>query len=228
MARRIYAADDERNIRNLVKTFLEREGYEVEVFATGEELLDAFRTREPDLVILDIMMPGMDGFEACTKIRETSTVPVIMLTARDTDAALVTGITVGSDEYFTKPFSPLSLVMRVKAIFRRMELYSGLARAPETLEYANVRLDPVGMTVLADGEEIELSPNEFSLLAYLMKNPQRAVPREELLDRIWGYETAIETRVADDTVKRLRRKISGTKMLVETVWGYGFRLRARM
>jgi DNA-binding response OmpR family regulator len=228
MARRIYAADDERNIRNLVKTFLEREGYEVEVFATGEELLDAFRAREPDLVILDIMMPGMDGYEVCSRIRETSTVPVIMLTARDTDASLVTGITVGSDEYFTKPFSPLSLVMRVKAIFRRIELYSGVARAPEMLEYANVRLDPVGMTVLADGEEIELSPNEFSLLAYLMKNPQRAVPREELLDRIWGYETAIETRVADDTVKRLRRKISSTKMLVETVWGYGFRLRARM
>jgi len=96
------------------------------------------------------------------------------------------------------------------------------------LEYAGVRLDPDSMTVTVDEEELDLSPNEFSLLSYLMKNPQRAVPREELLDRIWGYETAIETRVADDTVKRLRRKIADTRMVVETVWGYGFRLRARL
>ncbi len=228
MTRRIYAADDERNIRNLVKTFLEREGYEVEVFADGNELLAAFNAREPDMVILDIMMPGPDGFEVCTKIRETSTVPIIMLTARDTDASLVTGITVGSDEYFTKPFSPLSLVMRVKAIFRRMDLYENGSRPHDVLEYADVRLDPTSMKVTARDEELDLSPNEFSLLAYLMKNPQRAVPREELLDRIWGYETAIETRVADDTVKRLRRKVSATRLVVETVWGYGFRLRARL
>jgi DNA-binding response OmpR family regulator len=228
MARRIYAADDERNIRNLVKTFLEREGYEVEAFATGEDLLEAFRAREPDLVILDIMMPGLDGFEVCSRIRAVSTVPIIMLTARDTDASLVTGITLGSDEYFTKPFSPLSLVMRVKAIFRRMDLYTGAGQPSGLLEYAGVRLDPDSMTVTANEQELDLSPNEFSLLAYLMKNPQRAVPREELLDRIWGYETAIETRVADDTVKRLRRKISDTRMVVETVWGYGFRLRARL
>ncbi|HEY5465974.1 MAG TPA: response regulator transcription factor [Clostridia bacterium] len=228
MARRIYAADDERNIRNLIKTFLEREGYDVEAFATGDDLLEAFRVREPDLVILDIMMPGLDGFEVCSRIRETSTVPIIMLTARDTDASLVTGITLGSDEYFTKPFSPLSLVMRVKAIFRRMDLYSGSGQASAVLEYAGVRLDPDSMTVTVDEEELDLSPNEFSLLSYLMKNPQRAVPREELLDRIWGYETAIETRVADDTVKRLRRKIADTRMVVETVWGYGFRLRARL
>lgn len=228
MARRIYAADDERNIRNLIKTFLEREGYDVEAFATGDDLLEAFRIREPDLVILDIMMPGLDGFEVCSRIRETSTVPIIMLTARDTDASLVTGITLGSDEYFTKPFSPLSLVMRVKAIFRRMDLYSGSGQASAVLEYAGVRLDPDSMTVTVDEEELDLSPNEFSLLSYLMKNPQRAVPREELLDRIWGYETAIETRVADDTVKRLRRKIADTRMVVETVWGYGFRLRARL
>lgn len=228
MARRIYAADDERNIRNLVKTFLEREGYDVEAFATGDDLLEAFRVREPDLVILDIMMPGLDGFEVCSRIRESSTVPIIMLTARDTDASLVTGITLGSDEYFTKPFSPLSLVMRVKAIFRRMDLYSGNGQASAVLEYAGVRLDPDSMTVTVNEEELDLSPNEFSLLSYLMKNPQRAVPREELLDRIWGYETAIETRVADDTVKRLRRKIADTRMVVETVWGYGFRLRARL
>lgn len=228
MARRIYAADDERNIRNLVKTFLEREGYDVEAFATGDDLLEAFRIREPDLVILDIMMPGLDGFEVCSRIRETSTVPIIMLTARDTDASLVTGITLGSDEYFTKPFSPLSLVMRVKAIFRRMDLYNGSGHASAVLEYAGVRLDPDSMTVTVDEEELDLSPNEFSLLSYLMKNPQRAVPREELLDRIWGYETAIETRVADDTVKRLRRKIADTRLVVETVWGYGFRLRARL
>lgn len=121
MSKLIYIADDEDNIRYLVKTFLENTGYEVEDFNNGELLLEKFQTKPCDMVILDVMMPGSDGFEICKKIREESIVPIIMLTARDTDIDYITGITLGSDDYFTKPFSPMSLVMRVKAIFRRIE-----------------------------------------------------------------------------------------------------------
>ena len=121
MSKLIYIADDEDNIRYLVKTFLENTGYEVEDFNNGELLLEKFQIKPCDMVILDVMMPGSDGFEICKKIREESIVPIIMLTARDTDIDYITGITLGSDDYFTKPFSPMSLVMRVKAIFRRIE-----------------------------------------------------------------------------------------------------------
>ena len=229
MDKLIYIADDEENIRNLVKRFLESSGYKVEAFDNGDKLLEEFEKKPCDLVILDIMMPGSDGFQICTKLREKSIAPIIMLTARDSDMDYVTEITLGSDDYFTKPFSPMSLVMRVKAIFRRIDFENSeknnVEDMYENLKFGGVTIDKKSKNVKYDGKTIELTPNELSLLTYLFENKDRAVSREELLNKIWGYDSEVETRAADDTVKRLRKKISNTNIAIETVWGLGFRLK---
>lgn len=227
MSKLIYIADDENNIRKLVKTFLENDGHIVKDFENGDLLLKEFNEKECDLVILDIMMPGSDGFEICTSIREKSTVPIIMLTARDSDIDYITGITLGRDDYFTKPFSPMALVMRVKAIFRRIdfEKIQNNKSKQTVLEFGDITINTDTKTVSNLNEIIDLTPNEYNLLTYLFENKERAVSREELLNKIWGYDSEIETRAADDTVKRLRKKISDTNILIETVWGFGFRLK---
>lgn len=223
----IYIADDEANIRDAIRVFLEAEGYRVRAFETGDELLEAFPKEPCDLVILDVMMPGLSGFDVCTKIRETSTVPIIMLTARDADIDYATGLSLGSDDYFTKPFSAMSLVMRIKAIFRRIEYERGAAAAKEdtSLTFGPVVLDPSKKAASGKNGPLELTPNEFALLQFLMERGGDAVSREELLNKIWGYDSAVETRVADDTVRRLRKKLAGSGIAVETVWGFGFQLK---
>ncbi len=227
MSKLIYIADDENNIRKLVKTFLENDGHIVKDFENGDLLLEEFNNKECDLVILDIMMPGCDGFEICTKIREKSTVPIIMLTARDSDIDYITGITLGSDDYFTKPFSPMALVMRVKAMFRRIDFEKVQNNKNESsiLKFGDININTDTKTVCHFNNNIDLTPNEYNLLTYLFENKDRAISREELLNKVWGYDSEIETRAADDTVKRLRKKISQTNIIIETVWGFGFRLK---
>ncbi|WP_042277821.1 response regulator transcription factor [[Clostridium] dakarense] len=227
MSKLIYIADDENNIRSLVKTFLETSGYEVLDFENGDLLLEEFKKRECDLVILDIMMPGSNGFEICTKIRQISIVPIIMLTARDTDIDYITGITLGSDDYFTKPFSPMSLVMRVKSIFRRIDFENNNKNENKELKFGDIIININTKLVSYKNDIIDLTPNEYSLLTYLFENKDKAVSREELLNKVWGYDAEVETRAADDTVKRLRKKIANTNISIETVWGYGFRLKKR-
>lgn len=227
MPKLIYIADDEANIRHLVKTFLQSEGYIVKDFENGDSLLEEFNKKACDLVILDIMMSGSDGFEICTKIREFSIVPIIMLTARDSDLDYITGLTLGSDDYFTKPFSPMSLVMRVKSIFRRIEFEKNENHKDLELNFGEIKINTGNKVVTFKSNNIELTPNEFSLLTYLFENQDRAVSREELLNKVWGYDSEVETRAADDTVKRLRKKISHTNVLIETVWGFGFRLKEK-
>lgn len=227
MPKLIYAADDEANIRNLVQSFLSREGYAVEVFESGDALMAAFGKRPCDLAILDIMMPGSDGFTVCARLRQISPVPIIMLTARDSDADYIAGITLGSDDYFTKPFSPMALTMRVKAIFRRIELEKQAPPALPELRFADVVLLTQSKSATLGGEPLELTPNEYALMTYLIQHQDRAVSREELLDKLWGYDTAVETRVADDTVKRLRKKLADGRAVIDTVWGFGFRLKER-
>lgn len=229
MQKSIYIADDEQSIRDVVKSFLESEGYRVTAFPDGEKLLAAFNNQPCDLVILDIMMPGRSGFEVCAEIRKCSTVPIIMLTARDSDIDYATGINLGSDDYFTKPFSAMSLVMRVKAIFRRIELDKNdhCNSAPRILSYADIQINIHHKTVTLDEAALELTPYEYDLLYYLVENQDRAVSRDELLDKVWGYTCEVETRAADDTVRRLRKKLVSSKTVVDTVWGYGFRLKER-
>lgn len=229
LSKLIYIADDEDNIRKLVKTFLLNEGYIVKDFENGDLLLKEFNNKECDLAILDIMMPGSDGFEICTKLREQSTVPIIMLTARDSDIDYITGLTLGSDDYFTKPFSPMALVMRVKAIFRRIEFEKNNHQQEKeiTLKFGDIIINTKNKIVSFKENNIDLTPNEYNLLTYLFENKDKAVSRDELLNKIWGYDSEVETRAADDTVKRLRKKISKTNVLIETVWGFGFRLKVK-
>lgn len=226
MRESIYIADDEKNIREVVKSFLDSEGYQVHAFESGDLLLTAFQEKPCDLVILDIMMPGNDGFFICREIRKLSTVPIIMLTARDSDLDYAAGINLGSDDYFTKPFSAISLVMRIKAIFRRIEFEKSVKNDPilPILRYEDIEINQQKKTVTIDGEIIELTPTEYNLLTYLLENHEKAVSRNELLNKIWGYNTEVETRAADDTVRRLRKKITQSYALIETVWGFGFRL----
>ena len=222
----IYIADDDDNIRNLLKSFLEREGYIIYGFPTGDDLLKKFITNPCDLIILDVMMPGRDGFFILTEIRKISNVPIIMLTARDSDADYIEGLNLGSDDYFTKPFSPIKLVTKVKSIFARLEAVNSINvdASDSELTFADIVINRKTKSATLKGKELSLTPNEYTLLTYLMINSDRAVPRVELLDKIWGYETEIETRVADDTVKRLRKKIADSDAKISTVWGYGFRL----
>lgn len=224
----IYIADDDENIRSAIKTFLENEGYTVTAFENGDMLLAFFKNNSCDLIILDVMMPGSDGFAICKEIRIISTVPIIMLTARDTDLDYATGLSLGSDDYFTKPFSAMSLVMRVKAIFRRIEFEKqSTANDTETLFFGNISIDTKNKEVSTSGETLMLTPNEYDLLIYLFENSDRAVSRDELLENIWGYQTEIETRATDDTVRRLRKKIENSNVLIEAVWGFGFKLKVR-
>ena len=224
----IYIADDDDNIRQVIKTFLLSDGFAVEDFPTGDLLLARFRESPTELVILDVMMPGSDGFTICTELRKISTVPIIMLTARDSENDFAMGLGLGSDDYITKPFSAMALLMRVRAIFRRIDFESQKHAAPaaQTLTVGTLSLDEEGRHILKEGKPLALTPTEYEVLRYLMLHAGQAVSREELLTEIWGFETAVETRATDDTVRRLRQKLDGSGVSIAAVWGYGFRLEA--
>ena len=224
--KRIYVADDDDNIRQIVKTFLSSDGYEVEEFPTGDLLLERFEKCPCDLAILDVMMPGSDGFQICTALRERSTVPIIMLTARDAENDYAMGLGLGSDDYITKPFSAMALMLRVRALFRRVEFESRKYAPEEAQEQkiGNLTLDEDRRCVLCAGQPLALTPTEYEVLKYLMQHADQAVSREELLNTVWGYETAVETRATDDTVRRLRQKLDNGGVNIAAVWGYGFRL----
>lgn len=226
MPKRIYVADDELHIRTLIQTFLANEGYEVETFEDGTSLLHAFSASCPDLIILDIMMPGIDGLTLCTTIRSKSDVPIIIVSAKDAPLDRVTGITLGSDDYMVKPFLPLELVARVKALFRRSQ-YSRPAKKEGPICCGNLSLDARSHSITVDGSPLSVTPTEFSFLLYLLERRGEAISKPVLLKEIWGLpDYDLDTRVADDLVKRLRRKFreAGCSAAVQTVWGYGFRL----
>ena len=222
--RHIYIADDDDNIRQVIKTFLVSDGYLVEDFPTGDLLLERFRQSPCDLAILDVMMPGADGFTICTELRRTSTVPIIMLTARDSENDFALGIGLGSDDYITKPFSAMALLMRVRAIFRRIDFENRKHASESAVSVGCLTLDEKRRLVLQNGAALALTPTEYEVLKYLMLHVSVAVSREELLNQVWGFETAVETRATDDTVRRLRQKLEGSDVNIGAVWGYGFRL----
>lgn len=222
----IYLADDDANIRKLETAFLLKEGFRVKGFSSGDSLLSACGEALPDLVVLDIMMPGMDGFTVCKQLREMSeTLPILIVSARDDPYDRVTGLTLGSDDYMIKPFLPLELVARVKGLLRR----ASPAKATEEsiLRFGTLQLSELRRTALIEGKALDLTPTEFDFLAYMLKNQDRAVGREEILKSLWQYET--DTRAADDLLKRLRKKLraAGDTVQIETVWGFGFRLTER-
>ena len=227
MSKLIYIAEDEKNIRHLIRTFLQKEGYQVRAFENGDQLYSAFQDKPCDLAILDIMMPGSSGLIICTKLRAISNVPIIMLTARDTEEDYISGISLGGDDYFTKPFSPVKLIMRVKAMFRRVDMDTESKH--ESLAYGDIIIHPSKLVAYCSGKELALTSTEFSLLTYLMEHRDKAVSREELLNKIWGYDSAVETRATDATVKRLRKKLSdmGSTASIDTIWGHGFRINLK-
>ncbi|MDD4028182.1 MAG: response regulator transcription factor [Caldisericia bacterium] len=225
MKKTIYLADDEKSIREVLVAFLQSEGYIVTAFADGLALWERFQVQPCDLAILDIMMPRMDGFETCKLIRDISTIPIVMLSARNSDLDYATGINIGSDDYFTKPFSATSLTMRVKAIFRRIEMdISTLPDNNTSLQLGDILLIRNQKTLMIQQQKISLTPNEYNLLEYLLLNKHRAVSRDEVLQTIWGYNYDVETRAADDTVRRLRKKMQHSNVAIETIWGFGFRI----
>ena len=224
----IYYADDEKEVRDIVTVFLRSDGNDVEAFPTGDLLLAAFLRAPCDLVLLDIMMPGTDGIGILTKLREISKVPVILLTARDTDSDCYTGITLGSDDYITKPFKPMLLSAKIHALLRRVQLENdGITRSDENdLSCGNLRYECRQHACTVNGTILTLTPTELRYLSFLMSHFDEAVSRDELLNKIWGMNCEIETRVADETNRRLRKKLTaaGANVYVQTVWGYGFKL----
>ena len=224
--KRIYVADDDDNIRQIIRTFLVSDGYLVEDFPSGDLLLERFAQAPCDLAILDVMMPGLDGFAVCTELRKQSTVPIIMLTARDSENDYAMGLGLGSDDYITKPFSAMALLMRIRAIFRRIdfERQNFAALPQETAAMGALTLDENKRSILCGGKPLALTPTEYEVLRYLLLHADQAVSREELLNAIWGFETAVETRATDDTVRRLRKKLDGSGVSISAVWGFGFRL----
>lgn len=222
---RVYVADDEKNIRDLIASFLCEQSLEVEVFETGDQLFLRFLEEEADVIILDVMMPGTSGIDIAARIRKQSDVPIILLTARDGDEDFLQGFSAGADDYFTKPFSPLKLSLRVKAILSRHATSSKKSNA-DVIAYEGLTLSEKERLVLYKKVPLKLTNTEFELLKMLLKHQEEAISRQDLLQQIWGYEEDVETRVTDDTIKRLRKKLRevDSHVLIETVWGYGFKL----
>ena len=228
MGKRIYVADDEKNICFLIQNFLEKEGFEVRCFEDGESILAACEEKMPDLCILDVMMPGMDGLTVCTKIRQKSHVPIIIVSAKDSPLDRITGITLGSDDYLVKPFLPLELVTRVKALCRRVDAFTAQdGDGEEMREFGDIVLYTRRRTARLRGEEFSLTPLEFDFLRHMLEHPEHAASRDDLLKALWKVDSReVDTRAVDDMVKRLRKKLKEQKssVKIETVWGYGFRL----
>ena len=222
MSELIYIADDEKNICELVKCFLENQGYEVETFSNGDDLFKRYKEKNADMIILDVIMPGTDGVEICRQIRQIANVPIIILSAKDSEEDRIKGISVGGDDYLTKPFSPIELVARVQALFRRISMDK--VEKVEKVTFGNIKIDVTKKQAYVDDEEIALTPLEFDFLKYLIQKNNQAISREELLKEVWKIAYDIDTRATDDTVKRLRRKIADSNVEIKTVWGYGFKM----
>lgn len=224
MAKLIYIADDETNIQELIKLFLKKEGYEVEAFSDGKSLLEAVNAKIPDMLILDIMMPKLDGLAVCSQIRKDSNLPIIIISAKDSEADKIAGLMLGSDDYMTKPFSPVELVLRVKSIFRRMEFEKIPNQGKNIIGVLDVTIYTDGRYAMCKGQDLKLTPMEFNLLLYLMQNVDKGVSRDELLSKVWGFESEIDTRATDDMIKRIRKKLvsAGSNLKIETLWGFGF------
>ncbi|MBR0200456.1 MAG: response regulator transcription factor [Oscillospiraceae bacterium] len=227
MAQRIDLADDEAEIRSLMTEFLTQEGFLVSAFPDGDQLLSAVLESPPDLVILDILMPGTDGMSVCSLLRKKlPQLPIILISVKDSPLDRVAGLTLGSDDYLSKPFLPLELVARVRALLRRTAAPAPAQIDADTVRYGPLTLYPERREALLKGEPFQLTPSEYDFLLYLMQHSSSAVSREELLKTIWNMNWSTDTRATDDLVKRLRRKLRERRssVRIETVWGYGFRI----
>ena len=224
---KILVVDDERVMVKGIKFNLENEGYQVDTGSEGEEAVDKARTGQFDLIILDLMMPKIDGLQACMKIREFSNVPVIMLTAKSEDTDKIIGFECGADDYITKPFNILELKARIRALLRRAGAAAQQQREADRLTQGAITLDLSERAAWRDGEQVELTAKEFDLMSLLMQNPGRVYSRENLLNLVWGYEYIGEFRTVDVHIRRLREKLEPDPANPEhilTKWGVGYYL----
>ena len=224
---KILVVDDEHLLVKGLKFNLENEGYEVETGSDGEEAVEKARTGRFDLIILDLMMPKIDGLQACMKIREFSTVPVIMLTAKSEDADKIMGFECGADDYITKPFNILELKARVRALLRRALQAEKQERSANRLERGIIAIDVGERSAWKDGQSVELTAKEFDLMELFLRNPGRVYSRENLLNLVWGYEYIGELRTVDVHIRRLREKLEpdpGNPEYILTKWGVGYYL----
>lgn len=229
----IAIVDDDPNIRQIVEAYLQKEGYETVSVESAEEALHLKETNPPDLWVLDIMLPGMNGYEFCRRIRMESETPIIMISARDEEVDKILGLELGSDDYLTKPFSPRELVARVNRALRRWDRMRNRTQDsffPEEERHSHVQeggplvLDTEKRLVYWSGVEVEATSKEFQVLRLLAEHPNRAFSRDELLTLVWGDDYFGSDRVVDDLIRRIRKKLD--KLPLETVWGFGYRLRA--
>ena len=219
---KILIADDEQLMRQLVADFLRPEGYEVLEAADGKEALELYKKEQPDLVLLDVMMPGYDGWTVCREIRRESAVPIMMITAKGEEIDQLFAYDLGVDEYITKPFSPKILVAKIKALLRRAQKEKEVQKKDD-----GVSIDQEARQVVLDGKNIDLSPTEYKLLNYLVTNAGKALSRRQILNKVWNYEYYGDLRTVDTHINRLRIKLGDKGRYIQTVRGYGYRYDAK-
>ncbi|HJW22312.1 MAG TPA: response regulator transcription factor [Candidatus Limnocylindrales bacterium] len=227
MARTILVVEDEPTLRETVAEALETEGFEVRTAGDGQTAVARFREHRPDLLLLDLMLPGMSGMDVCRIVRAESSVPIVMLTARDSEVDKVVGLEIGADDYVTKPFSLRELSARIRAIFRRGDQLTA-AQLPPLVELGPIRVDLAGHRILRDGHNVPVKPKVFELLTFLLRHPGQVMTRDQLLEHVWGYDYPGETRTVDVHVHWLRSAIESdptNPVLIETVRGVGYVLR---
>ena len=221
MKSRVLIVDDDKNIAQLISLYLEKEGYDTRQVHDGVEAIKAFVSYEPHLILLDIMLPGMDGYDVCKEIRKTSDLPIIMLTAKGETFDKVLGLELGADDYMVKPFDTKELTARVKAVLRRSNLRQ---ESGNKLEFRNMIIEMDNYAVTYKGKKLDLPPKELEVLFFLASNPNQVFTREQLLDQIWGYDFVGDTRTVDVHIKRLRDKFDGSEPWgIRTVWGVGYK-----
>ncbi|NMB46328.1 MAG: response regulator transcription factor [Firmicutes bacterium] len=219
----VLIADDDPNVLELLSLYLVKEGYEVLTALNGAEALRQTREAKPDLLILDVMMPKLDGWEVCRAVREESFVPIIMLTAKGEDYDRILGLELGADDYVVKPFNPVEVVARVKAILRRVSRAEDKAKV---IDFPGLHIDVARHEVLLDGQLVALTPKEFDLLVFLAEKPGWAYTREQILSQVWGYDFVGDGRTVDAHIKRLRQKLASAEpksWSIATVWGVGYK-----
>lgn len=227
---KILIVDDDENIAELISLYLTKECFDTKMVYNGEDALRAFDTYQPNLILLDLMLPGIDGYQVCREVRSRSAVPIIMLSAKGEIFDKVLGLELGADDYMEKPFDAKELVARVKAVLRR---YKPAAAAPakpavECVEYADLTVNKTNYSVVYMGKTVEMPPKELELLYFLASSPNRVFSREQLLDQIWGYEYIGDTRTVDVHIKRLREKIKDhANWKIATIWGIGYKFEVR-
>ena len=225
MPKKILIVEDEANIRELLRLYLEREGYTVLEAENGVEGIKKWKSDKSDMLLLDVMMPVMDGWEVCKEIRAESDVPIIMLTAKGETADRVSGLEMGADDYIVKPLEMPEVIARVRAVFRRIAPDD----APEKLTFDNLVIDKQAYDLVIKGKRVDAPPKEIELLYFLASNPNRVFTRAQLLDEVWGFDYFGDTRTVDVHVKRLREKLEGVsdKWEVKTVWGVGYKFETK-